>query len=179
MIDPYNPEGSTRHVRFTTTKTDRYATSPNPPRCHINWAILDSGWEGEFCRIADDHPRVRAWVKNHNLGLEVPYRWYNENRRYIPDFILQVDDGKGGSDLLSLIVEIKGFRGEDVKTKKDTIEAYWIPGVNNLRTYGRWAFAEFTGVWELEPNLSEVIEARFNEMIEIAAPVTEATAANA
>jgi hypothetical protein len=43
------------------------------------------------------HPRVRAYVKNQNLGLEVPYLdgLGSEARRYLPDFIVQVDDGRG------------------------------------------------------------------------------------
>ena len=40
--------------------------------------ILDSDWEAEFCRVAEAHPRVRAYVKNHNLGFEVPYRYGSE-----------------------------------------------------------------------------------------------------
>ncbi|RLS58129.1 MAG: hypothetical protein DWH91_03345 [Planctomycetota bacterium] len=36
--------------------------------------ILDSDWEAEFCRVAESHPQVRAYVKNHSLGFEVPYR---------------------------------------------------------------------------------------------------------
>jgi hypothetical protein len=32
-------------------------------------------------------------AKNHNLGLEVPYRYGSETRRYLPDFIVLVDDG--------------------------------------------------------------------------------------
>ena len=71
LLDPYNPEGSTAHVRFETTKTHRYRTDAR--LCHVNWAILDSGWEGEFCRVVEAHPQVLAYVKNHNLGLEVPY----------------------------------------------------------------------------------------------------------
>ncbi len=58
-----------------------------------------------------------------------------------------VDDGHGDDDLLHLIVEIKGYRREDAKEKKSTMETYWVPGVNNLGTYGRWAFAEFTEVY--------------------------------
>jgi type III restriction enzyme len=30
--------------------------------------------------------------------------------------------------------------------KKNTMEVYWVPGVNNLKQYGRWAFAEFIEV---------------------------------
>jgi type III restriction enzyme len=164
ILDPYNPDGSTNHVRFTTSKTERWETRAD--RCHVNYAILDSGWEGEFCRVAESHPRVRAYVKNQNLGLEVLYRWLSENRRYLPDFILRVEDGHGEANLLNLIVEIKGYRGEDAKEKKSTMDTYWIPGVNNLGTHGRWAFAEFTEVYQLEPDLSEKIESEFNRMID-------------
>jgi len=45
ILDPYNPTGSTRHVRFTTTR-EVFETSAD--RCHLNAAVLDSGWEGEF-----------------------------------------------------------------------------------------------------------------------------------
>jgi type III restriction enzyme len=168
IIDSYNPEGSTNYVRFTTSKTPRYQTSPD--RCHVNWAILDSGWEGEFCRVAESHPKVSAYVKNQGLGFEVPYRWMSENRTYIPDFILHVDDGHGDNDLLNLIVEIKGYRGEDAKEKKSTMDTYWVPGVNNLGKYGRWAFAEFREVYQLEPELNQKIESEFHRMIDNVVP---------
>jgi type III restriction enzyme len=112
-LDAYNPVGSTAHVRFNTTKTDRWETHAD--RCHVNWVILDSGWEGEFCRVAEGHPRVRAYVKNHNLGFEVPYRSGSDSRIYRPDFIVLVEDGRGENDLLLLVVEIKGYRGENAK----------------------------------------------------------------
>jgi type III restriction enzyme len=73
---------------------------------------------------------VRAYVKNHNLGLEVPYRYGSEMRKYIPDFIVLVDDGHGDDDLLHLIVEIKGYRREDAKEKKSTMDTYWVPKLN-------------------------------------------------
>ena len=46
VLDPYNASGSTIHVNFTTSRTNRWETSSE--LCHINWAILDSDWEGEF-----------------------------------------------------------------------------------------------------------------------------------
>ncbi len=49
-----------------------------------------------------------------------------------PDFIVLVDDGHGPDDLLHLVVETKGYRREDAKDKKSTMETYWVPGVNNL-----------------------------------------------
>jgi type III restriction enzyme len=162
--DAYNPTGSTMHVNFTTSRTARWQTDSR--RCHINWVILDSDWEGEFCRVAESHPQVKAYVKNHNLGFEVPYRYGSENRKYRPDFIVLVDDGHGEDDLLHLVVEIKGYRREDAKEKKSTMETYWVPGVNNSGKYGRWAFAEFTEVYQIESDFAEKVEANFNSMIE-------------
>ena len=108
---------------------------------------------------------MKAYVKNHNLGLEVPYRYGSERRRYMPDFIVLVDDGHGDDDLLHLIVEIKGYRREDAKEKKATMEIYWVPGVNNHGQYGRWAFAEFTEVYQMEADLEAKVEAEFNNMM--------------
>lgn len=166
VLDPYNPTGSTAHVNFNTSKTERWETSGPPPKCPLNWVILDSDWEAEFCRVAEAHPRVKAYVKNHNLGLEVPYRYGSEMRQYRPDFIVRVEDGHGDDDLLNLIVEIKGFRGEDAKVKKETMDIYWVPGVNNLRTHGRWAFAEFTEVYQMQDDFAKKVESEFNKMVE-------------
>ena len=116
--------------------------------------------------MAESHPRVKAYVKNHNLGLEVPYRYGSETRKYLPDFIVLVDDGHGDDDPLHLIVEIKGYRREDAKEKKATMETYWVPGVNNQGHYGRWAFAEFTEVYQIEADFEAKVEAEFNKMIE-------------
>ncbi len=169
VLDPYNPVGSTKYVNFNTSKTDRWETDPN--RCHINWVILDSDWEAEFCRVAEAHPSVKAYVKNHNLGLEVPYRYGSGTRTYLPDFIVLVDDGH--EDPLHIIVEIKGYRGEDAKDKKSTMETYWVPGVNNLGRFGRWVFVEFTDVYQIESDFKAKMESEFNKMIEsvIAKPV--------
>ncbi len=164
VLDPYNPIGSTVYVNFTTSRTDRYETDSR--RCQLNWVILDSDWEAEFCRVAEAHPRVISYVKNHNLGLEVPYRYASETRRYRPDFIVEVDDGRGAEDPLHLVVEIKGYRGEDAKEKKSAMDTYWVPGVNHLGSYGRWAFAEFTEVFQIQDDFAQKVEAEFNRMIE-------------
>jgi type III restriction enzyme len=121
--------------------------------------VLDSDWEAEFCRVAESHPRVRAYVKNHNLGFEVPYRYGGEARRYRPDFIVTVDDGRGGDDLLHVVVEIKGYRREDAKENKATMDTYWVLGVNNLEVFGRWTFVEFTDVYEVEAGFEKLVEA--------------------
>src|SRR5258708_1476872 len=35
----------------------------------------------------------------------------------------------------------------------------WVPGVNNLRPFGRWTFAEFTEVFEIEDAFARLIGA--------------------
>ena len=161
VLDPYNPTGSTMHVNFNTSKAYRWETDAR--RCHINGVVLDSDWEAEFCRVAESHPAVRAYVKNHNLGLEVPYRYGSTLRTYLPDFIVLLNDGH--DDPLHLIVEIKGYRGEDAKEKKSTMETYWVPGVNHHGQYGRWAFAEFTEVYQIEADFQATLQARFDRLI--------------
>ena len=163
VLDPYNPVGTTAHVNFTTTKTDRWEASSQ--HCHLNWLIMDSDWEAAFCLAAESHPQVRSYVKNHNLGFEVPYLVGAETRRYRPDFILHIDDGHGSDDLLNLVVEIKGYRGEDAKDKKAAMETRWLPGVNALKTHGRWAFAEFTDVYAMQADFADKVAEAFKAML--------------
>jgi type III restriction enzyme len=146
-------------VSFTTSKKTRWQTSPQ--RCHVNWVVCDSDWEAEFARVAEAHPRVLAYVKNQGLGLEVPYRDGAIPRKYLPDFILRIDDG--GPEPLNLIVETKGYRKGDAQLKAETMRTLWVPGVNNLGQYGRWAFAEFTDVFEISSAFDRLIEAFVTE----------------
>ena len=55
------------------------------------------------------------------------------------------------------------------------METYWVPGVNNLKTHGRWAFAEFTEVYQIEADFKAKVESEFNKMIEGAVSPTAAT----
>ena len=71
--------------------------------------------------------------------------------------------------LLNLIIEIKGFRGEDAREKKGTMEAYWLPGVNALGDYGRWAFAELTEFFGFEDRFQELVNGFQNETELVAA----------
>jgi len=131
----------------------------------VNYAVLDSDWEGEFCRILESHPQVVRYVKNHNLGFEAPYLSQGKKHVYVPDFIVHIDDGRGSDDVLQLIVEIKGRRGETVKDKSETMRTCWVPGVNNLKAYGRWDFVELGDVYELEKDLAKKLEKNFADAV--------------
>ena len=46
------------------------------------------------------------------------------------------------------------------------MDSYWIPAVNNLHAYGRWAFAELTDIYQIESELASRIESQFKQMID-------------
>ena len=48
------------------------------------------------------------------------------------------------------------------------MKTYWVPGVNHLGTFGRWAFAEFPDVYAMQLDFEREVEAKFNQMIEAA-----------
>ncbi len=48
-----------------------------------------------------------------------------------------------------------------------------MPGVNNLGAYGRWAFAEFTEVYQIEANFKAKVEGEFDKMIATATAQTK------
>lgn len=168
VLDPYNPHGSTRFVGFMSSK-ELYETAPD--KCHVNYVVTDSGWEAEFARAAEAHPRVLSYVKNQGLGFEVPYKDGDTARQYLPDFIVKIDDGRGPDDPLYLVVEVKGYRNENVKLKSETMRQKWIRGVNNLGSYGRWAFIEFADVYEMQKEFAALID---SAIIDAAAAQTQA-----
>ena len=161
ILDPFNPTGSTMHVNFNTSRDQLWKTQVD--KSHVNYVVWDSTWEEQFCRVAEQHPRVMAYVKNQGLGLEVPYRYGSGQRTYIPDFIVSIDDGSGADDPLNLVVEISGYPKGDKAEKVSTMNTYWVPGVNNLGSHGRWAFVEFTEVFGIDDAFERLVEGFVSE----------------
>ena len=155
VLNPYAPTGSTAEVSFATSKQKLWKTDAR--KCHLNLVVCDSAWEMEFCRVLEAHPRVRAYVKNQGLGFDVPYRSGSEARTYIPDFIVLVED-RYGEEPLRLVVEIKGLRRPNDNDKKATMERLWVPGVNALKEHGRWAFAEFDDVHDMQEEFNDLVK---------------------
>jgi len=46
--------------------------------------------------------------------------------------------------LLNLVLEVSGQKKEK-DAKVQTAKTLWVPGVNNLGSFGRWAFLEIDG----------------------------------
>jgi type III restriction enzyme len=154
ILDAYNPKGSTRAVAFNTTKSV-WTTAAD--KSHVSHVVLDSDWEAELARVVERHPRVLAYVKNQGMQFDVPYRDGAVPRRYVPDFIVRLDDRQ--AEPLNLIIETKGFRGQDAQLKAETMKTLWVPGVNNLGIYSRWAFAEFTDVYAIQDAFDRLVDA--------------------
>lgn len=45
-------------------------------------------------------------------------------------------------------------------------KALLVPGVNNLGSYGRWAFAEFTGIWGMGTEQAARLEEQLEKLLE-------------
>lgn len=156
-LDPFSPTGSTGAVSFTTSKQTRHW--PRVDRSHVNWIVTDSSWEAQFAQVVEDHPKVLAYAKNHNLGFEVPYLREGEPHRYRPDYLIRLD----AEEPTTLVVEIKGFRDHDAMLKAQTMRNKWIPAVNRLERFGSWGFAELRAINDFKPELDRAIEAMLRE----------------
>jgi type III restriction enzyme len=143
---PYDTLGSTRFVSFDTVRST-YRTSAE--RCHVSQVVCDTdSWEQKLAQALEDMYEVVAYVKNQGLGFTIPYTIAGQQRNYVPDFIVRLDDGVGREDLLNLILEVTGARDKDKEAKTSTARTLWVPAVNNAGTWGRWAFLEITDPWE-------------------------------
>jgi type III restriction enzyme len=127
---------STRLVDFHTGKVLH-----DIRKCHLNAAVFDSDWERQAAELLSSHATIEAWVKNDRLGLVVPYRKDGVAHKYLPDFLVELENGD------HLLVEIKGQIG-DAMLKKSAAER-WCRAVTNDGRFGRWRYHLCFGVDEL------------------------------
>ena len=155
VVRPFDPIGSTRYVDFDTTKPT-YLTDPQ--KCHVSHVVADTkSWEQKMAQVLEDMDEVVAYVKNQSLGFTIPYTIDGEQRQYIPDFVVRLDDGRGPEDLLNLIVEVSGAQRRDKDAKVETARIQWIPAVNAHAGFGRWAFIEVTDPWDAANTIRSLI----------------------
>jgi type III restriction enzyme len=149
---PYDTVGSTEYVDFFTTRPT-FATRAD--KCHISHVVADTdAWEQNVAFKIERMTEVMHYVKNDHLGFEIPYTFEGSEKKYTPDFIVCIDDGRG-SDFLNLIVEVSGERGEKKAAKVSTARNLWIPAVNNHGTFGRWSFIEITDPTNLQTEIRQ------------------------
>ena len=157
ILRPYDTLGSTRYVDFDTTR-NTYPTRAD--KCHVSHIVADTeSWEQKMAQSLEDMPEVVCYVKNGvQPGFTIPYTLSGEERQYIPDFILRVDDGHGRDDLLNLIVEVSGEARKDKAAKVATARTLWIPAINNHGGYGRWDFIEISDPWDAKNTIRAALE---------------------
>ncbi len=156
ILRPYDTVGSTRYVDFDTTKPT-YQTRPE--RSHVSHVVADTNtWEQKLARSLEELDGVRSYVKNQNLGFTIPYTINGEERQYVPDFIVRLDDGHGNDDLLNLIVEVSGEPKKDKAAKVSTARTLWVPAVNAHGRFGRWEFIEITDPWDAQNTIRAFLQ---------------------
>jgi type III restriction enzyme len=151
ILAPYDAVGSTAYVDFQTTRP-LWPTSAE--KCHVSHVVADTKtWEQKLAQAIEEMPEVVRYVKNAGLGFVIPYTVDGNERRYLPDFLLQVDDGRGADDLLQLIVEGTGEKDIDKEAKVDTARNLWVPAVNADGSFGRWVFLELRDPWNAQTEI--------------------------
>jgi type III restriction enzyme len=157
ILRPYDPVGSTRWVDFDTTRPV-YATRAD--RCHVSHVVADTeSWEQKMAQTLEDMDEVASYVKNYQLGFEIPYMLDGVEHKYLPDFVVRLQDG--ATDLLNLLVEVTGERKRDKQVKVATARNLWVPAINNHGGFGRWAFIEITDPWDAKNTIRSTL--RFPE----------------
>jgi len=158
ILRPYDALGSTRYVDFDTAR-DVYRTRPD--MCHISHVVLDSGWEAKLAEVIENElDEVVHYVKNFQLGFSIPYTFNGQEKAYLPDYILRVDDGHGKDDLLNLVIEVSGEARKDKAAKVETARNLWIPAVNNHGGFGRWKFLEIVDPWDAKNTIRAFVQGK-------------------
>lgn len=127
VFDNERPIRSTGDMRiWYTGKPCTYSS-----HSHINFCVLDSGWESSEAYTLDNDKRVAAWVKNDHLGFDVAYVYQGAVRKYRPDFLIKLNNGE------YLVMETKGRETLQDKTKRQAL-AEWVDAVNQDGRFGKW-----------------------------------------
>ncbi|MBS0570960.1 MAG: type III restriction endonuclease subunit R, partial [Proteobacteria bacterium] len=127
VFDAEFPIGSTAWMRTW------YTTKPAIPtiKSQISHVVGDSAWEGYAANLFEKNPNVVAYAKNDHLNFQVYYLWNGARRRFLPDFLVRLSNGK------TLVLEIKGVDDAQNKTKRAALSA-WVEGVNQKGGFGTW-----------------------------------------
>ena len=128
VFDEEYPIGSTRTMRTWYTTKVCHPTQ----KSQISHMIADSAWEQHAANVFETSSLVTAYAKNDHLGFQVYYLWNGSRRRYIPDFLVRLANGK------TLLLEIKGEDSEQNRAKRAALDA-WVMGVNAKGGFGVWS----------------------------------------
>jgi type III restriction enzyme len=129
VFDEENPIGATGQMRtWYTSKPTLQAV-----KSHISHVVGDSAWEGHTANICEARDEVLAYAKNDHLGFQIHYLWGGSRRRFLPDFLIGLWNGK------ILALEIKGEDSPQNQAKRDAL-AEWVAAVNAAGGFGEWCW---------------------------------------
>ncbi len=129
VFDEEQPLGSTRAMRTWYTTKVCHATQ----KSQISHMLADSAWEQQAANLLEMDRRVLAYAKNDHLGFQIVYLWNGVRRRYLPDFLIRLANGK------TLVLEIKGEDSEQNRAKRAALAA-WVEAVNAKGGFGVWCW---------------------------------------
>ncbi len=129
VFDPEFPIGSTRMMRTW------YSTKPclETTKSQISHAVVDSTWEHYTAQVLEKRTDVSAYAKNDHLGFQLHYLWHGSRRKYVPDFLIRLANGK------HMILEIKGEDSDQNRTKRRALDS-WVRAVNARGGFGIWCW---------------------------------------
>ncbi|MBL6750468.1 MAG: DEAD/DEAH box helicase family protein [Nevskia sp.] len=132
VFDEEMPVGSTRLMRtWYTTK----ATLPTR-KSQISHVVSDGAWEAHAANVLESEKMrtmIAAYAKNDHLGFHVYYLWNGSRRRYLPDFLIRLGNGK------TLVLEIKGQDSPQDQEKRSAL-SLWVTAVNTKGGFGVWCW---------------------------------------
>jgi type III restriction enzyme len=115
---------------FRTVK-ECYGTT----KSHVSHVVTDSRWEHSVAYQLERNPNVIAYVKNDHLDFEIPYEFSGVIHGYRPDYIIRYK--LKDSRELNLILEVKGYEGEQDRAKQNAAKK-WVDAVNYNGGFGKW-----------------------------------------
>ncbi|MEY8689602.1 MAG: DEAD/DEAH box helicase family protein [Leptothrix sp. (in: b-proteobacteria)] len=154
VFDTDQPIGSTQNMRtWFTTKNHVDAK-----KSQINRVVGDSTWEVYAAQVFDASPMVAAFAKNDHLGFQIHYLWNGSKRRFLPDFLVRLTNGK------TLVLEIKGEDSPQNVAKREAL-AQWTDAINSKGGFGAWC-------WDVafQPSHVHDILARHGEDVAVETP---------
>lgn len=129
VFDPDQPLQSTRHMpTWYTTRTCQ-----TTEKSQISHCVADGAWEAHTANVFESSDHVEAYAKNDRLGFRIHYLWNGSRRRYIPDFLIRLRNGK------TLVLEVKGQDSPQNKQKRQALDA-WVNAVNQKGGFGVWCW---------------------------------------
>lgn len=148
IFDKENPIRSTSDIRSWWTSKANSAFE----KTHTNFVVVDSTWEYLEAKTINESDLVQSFVKNDHLNFVIYYYHNGVVRRYFPDFIIKLTNGK------YLVLETKGQDDAQNKTKRSYLDE-WCKAINQHGGFGKWSWAV-----SFDPNdLGEILEKKFKE----------------